>query len=753
MRNIYIATPVDMGNYGNRLQNFAVHRICEKIGFHPITLAVDNKKYGGLVSKHVIMGVLSRLNFEKVASRSARFDSILKSLKAWKFTRRWIETKYVSFDFKSQSIEKDAYVGIGGDQIWSPYWYNIIRFCNFIGIDPEKKICFAPSFGTDDLSKDYEKIIAEELLTIAKPAVREKSGAAIIERTIGCEARVVADPVLSLSEVDWESYAGGADVPLPKSSYIFVYLLGAVSEERKQWIENQAKENCLSIVDLSGKVIGKKTVVDPLGFVKLIINAQYVLTDSYHAILFSLLFSRRLVIFMRDGGEKMNTRIHNVIDYYGIENCWYNTEKTITDYKYDVKSVKNKIGELRNSTYTYYSGIVQEENNAEICYRAYAKNDDIRMASSSGGVFFPLGEAVFRENGYVVGAEFGTNGTVSLQMTNNLEHLRRFCGSKYVQADVGRIYTEVEQKLKTESAVLFTGTPCQCNALHSYLGREYENLFIVDFICHGVPTKGVWQKYYAHLNKGKKVVSVNFRDKRDGWNNFGIGITYEDGTDSFTRKANENYLQFFFRNFSLRPSCYKCRSKGNHRYADITLADYWGQSGDEAEKGYSACIVHTDKGARLLNKAAEELVLTEASMEDILRKNQNYASSVGKPFGRNKFFKTLDKDTSILENYQKYTQISFAEKVVRYGIRKLRIKGIITDKTKAKNYIELLRLSEKVVKIKANCSGCAACYNACLKGAIKMEQDAEGASYPVFDKEMCINCGKCERVCYNPYRD
>ena len=120
------------------------------------------------------------------------------------------------------------------------------------------------------------------------------------------------------------------------------------------------------------------------------------------------------------------------------------------------------------------------------------RNEEERMASSSGGVFVALAKKVIDQGGVVFGAVFDENWEVRHTYAENMDGVRPMMGSKYVQSRIGDTFRQAEKFLKEGRKVLFTGSPCQITALHNYLRKDYPNLLSVDFLCHGVPSPGVW---------------------------------------------------------------------------------------------------------------------------------------------------------------------------------------------------------------------------------------------------------------------
>ena len=149
-------------------------------------------------------------------------------------------------------------------------------------------------------------------------------------------------------------------------------------------------------------------------------------------------------------------------------------------------------------------------------YIAINPNEEIRLKSSSGGIFTLLAEKIIAEGGVVFGARFDENWDVVHAWTDTIEGLAPLCGSKYVQSRIGNTYNEAKDFLKQGRKVLFSGTPCQIAGLKKFLRKEYANLLTVDFICHGVPSPGVWRRYLSELREslraerddGKNTVSA-----------------------------------------------------------------------------------------------------------------------------------------------------------------------------------------------------------------------------------------------------
>lgn len=273
-------------------------------------------------------------------------------------------------------------------------------------------------------------------------------------------------------------------------------------------------------------------------------------------------------------------------------------------------------------------------------YAAKNPNEYIRMKSSSGGVFTMLAEAIIEEGGVVFGARFNEHWEVIHAYTETKEGLEPFRGSKYVQSIIGNTYVQAKEFLLSGRKVLFTGTPCQIAGLKKFLRKDYENLFTVDVVCHGVPSPLVWRSYMndivlcpegtagknsvlSSLNERPVITGVAFRDKTTGWKKYGFVVHGKsaDRADKNTVLLSGNdykeqvllhetldknlFMQVFLKDLCLRPSCTQCPAKRGKSTSDITLADYWGISNYYPEmdddKGTSLILINNERGKTIVD--------------------------------------------------------------------------------------------------------------------------------------------------------
>lgn len=246
-------------------------------------------------------------------------------------------------------------------------------------------------------------------------------------------------------------------------------------------------------------------------------------------------------------------------------------------------------------------------------YAGQLKNKSVLLEVSSGGAFWAFAQEIIQRGGIVYGAAQYHVDDIRHIRVSNLEEAKALRRSKYLQSNIGDTYNQVKKDLKDGLTVLFSGTGCQIGGLMSFLGKDYDNLYTCDVVCHGVPSRKVWKAYRNEKEEreSKKIVDLIFRDKSLGWQNNQYKIVYDDNTiekeDSSFQLFHAGYLSGLF----YRPSCGSCKFSTLPRISDITLADYWKYSGKfynaENDLGVSLISVNSPKGVNLLFSSEEYL--------------------------------------------------------------------------------------------------------------------------------------------------
>ena len=221
-------------------------------------------------------------------------------------------------------------------------------------------------------------------------------------------------------------------------------------------------------------------------------------------------------------------------------------------------------------------------------------------------------------------------------------------------------YRQVKEELDKGRKVLFTGTPCQVEGLVSYLRKDYENLYLQDLICHGVPSRNVWKKYleYKKEKAGENINKVSFRNKDNkGWNNYELKISY-DSKDEYSDHSTDWYMRVFLNDIALRESCYHCNFKKRARISDITLADFWGinkvmpEMNDE--KGTSLIMVNSEKGKELFKSILDNIEYKEVDFDVAISNNGSMLNSPPRNPEREAFLAELEEGKDIEYLVKKY---------------------------------------------------------------------------------------------------
>ena len=284
-------------------------------------------------------------------------------------------------------------------------------------------------------------------------------------------------------------------------------------------------------------------------------------------------------------------------------------------------------------------------------FGAQHRDAAVRGASSSGGVFTALARRMVSQGGVVFGAAFDDRLHVEHIGAMDESEIAGMRGSKYVQSDAADAIANAAALLARGIPVLFTGTPCQIDGLLARVrGKDREKLLTVDFVCHGVPSPGVFASYIESLERahGQRVTAYTFRDKRLGWKNFSAVATLEDGTQLSGTKTDEPFLYGFLQNLYLRPSCTQCTAlRGVQHRADLTIADLWGAQDVCPERdddtGLSLVMVNTQKGRQALREAERELTVFPMRTDALLRYNPSIEHTAVAHPKRARFFRMYEK--------------------------------------------------------------------------------------------------------------
>ena len=486
----------------------------------------------------------------------------------------------------------------------------------------------------------------------------------------------------------------------------------------------------------------------PREFLGLIRDARLVLTDSFHGTAFAINYRKSFYSFTKiEGGNTAsdNSRLYDILSKIGLEDRLYDSPGYIDFSDVDYSSASIKLEELRNKSIAFLQKALIDRricpanectdctacssicaHNAiqvrsdlmgfrypqkdltkcvncglceKVCHNIYqpelrkpvnsyvatAIQESECLSSTSGGLASVLSKRIISQGGVVYGC--------TSEQATHIRHIRidkeidvlRLKGSKYVLSDMRGIMPQIKADLKNGLKVLFVGTPCQVAGVKTYLGRSYENLLTVDFVCHGVPSQQIFNDIvsseYPMLKK--EDLSVQFRIKDvSGKSRYGVRLSDSDGKEKYSEYyPSSRYIAGFLCGIYYRENCYQCHYARPERVSDITLGDFWDSDGRYAAmvgiaiKGFSMVMVNTEAGAAAFASIADRIVSRSINTEDLVRRNGQLSHPMVPNASKESFAKAYSNggynskasslvDTEI-EKVKKSIKISHASKSIK----------------------------------------------------------------------------------------
>lgn len=316
----------------------------------------------------------------------------------------------------------------------------------------------------------------------------------------------------------------------------------------------------------------------------------------------------------------------------------------------------------------------------KIFYFAISKSDETRFNSTSGGIFSEIADYVLDKSGYVSGAAFNQNLKLEHIVIDSKRDLNRIRKSKYLESSSFLVYKTIKSLLDNKKFVLFSGTPCQVGGLKAFLGKDYDQLITIDFICRGVNSPKAFEAWVKEVESKncKKVKNVWFKYKVGGWNSSPMRtrVDFEDNSFVVFEGLKNLYMHgYLYNNLYLRPSCSKCLFKGNERHSDITVGDFWGLDKKlDDDKGASFIMINTKKGKELFNEISSKLIFKEM---------KNFVFDANPMFSANVI--RSDKSSLFLSYLDKYSFRKSLKKVKLYPKKHKVIDFLLVLRKKFKN--------------------------------------------------------------------
>ena len=311
----------------------------------------------------------------------------------------------------------------------------------------------------------------------------------------------------------------------------------------------------------------------------------------------------------------------------------------------------------------------------QVAYAGVTKDYQVWLRSTSGGAFSEICNAWGNLHTAVFGAAWKGFEVHHTRVTS--DSIASICKSKYVESSLDNCFVKLKNDLENGIKVVFAGTPCQVAGLRSFLSKDYDNLLLVDLICHGVGSPTVFQTCICVISEqlGKRIKYYEFRSKRGPYEtDYMSKAILDDGETVYL--TQDPYMQLFLKQDCLRPSCGKnCKYRNNDRQGDITIADFKGLTEVFPElrgtkRNYSTLVANTKKGEMLIEqKLIYTMELHKCSLDVIEKYNPLFFHQTEYSKNRDIFFKEFIKDSGL--TVKKYTK--------RMKINKKSLKRIIFD--------------------------------------------------------------------------
>lgn len=331
----------------------------------------------------------------------------------------------------------------------------------------------------------------------------------------------------------------------------------------------------------------------------------------------------------------------------------------------------------------------QENPETKKCILATTNYKEYSSKSATIGLCTMLAQAIIKQQGVVCGAWLNERTwTVEHILIHDIDSLEKIRNSKYAQSEVGEIYQDVRTYLIKGIKVLFVGTPCQVAGLKAYLHRNYENLYTIDLICHGVYSKALLRKEISYWENrfSSSIFNFKFRSKRTYyWSDGGvINFDYTDKRGALKHFechgcASPIYRCYAYspdgKNYNLRPCCYTCHFRGSNRYGDLTVGDSWmvrmkswkERMFIDEKNGTSLVSINSSKGAILFKEIEALLTTRDIEKLDAFRQPALLATNKSIPQERSTIYATIQNGMNIGVLEEKIFGIDFRQVLSTYN--------------------------------------------------------------------------------------
>ncbi len=333
-------------NYGGILQNYALQQVLKRMGHNPITIHHGQKNYWSNAKCiiHNLLRPLTKQPYWGIVSIKK-----LNKLKApfKPFIKRYIHATKSVVKCTPEFIKRQHFgaIIVGSDQVWRPRYNDIyasyLAFANGMNIS---KIAYASSFGVDnwEYTPEQTKVCAELIKQFKAVSVREKSGIDLCKKYLNVDAVNVLDPTLLLNKSDYVFLC--KDIPTYEQGYLLVYVLDE-DENKYSYIEAFAKQKDLLIKQIHAE---NKVSLSIEEWLALFRDAAYVVTDSFHGTVFSILFQKEFISLINKG--RGASRFESLLSKLQMRDRGVDDWASIPEKQIDWDNVYGLLEEYRNES-------------------------------------------------------------------------------------------------------------------------------------------------------------------------------------------------------------------------------------------------------------------------------------------------------------------------------------------------------------------------------------------------------------------
>ena len=349
-------------NYGQLLQCYALQKYLRDAGHDAYLIRYDSRKDQG---RYLLSRILMIFNPVKLlAYIKVKIKKYLSKREQLKYNREFEDFRnkhiccseriYYSYkELKKNPPDADIYIS-GSDQIWSLRNNSSIQAYFLDFGDPNiKRISYAASFGNDKPDKNFIQRITPLLQNFNYVSVREKSGLAVCKQCGIDNAEWVLDPTILLDIDKYRYLYKDKTIIQPDKPYCFLYILGFESKFSIQNIYDWAKQKKLEVIYITGSSQHDKyekyyaTIPE---WIYLLEHAEYVITNSYHCSVFSILFQKQFaVIPLAKKLINKNTRLDSLFELFETESRFIDVNISVIDIEINWERVSAIIQNLKNA--------------------------------------------------------------------------------------------------------------------------------------------------------------------------------------------------------------------------------------------------------------------------------------------------------------------------------------------------------------------------------------------------------------------